>query len=190
MEPYENPYASPTAELTAPLTSDPPDNDAEAIRRKYLSHEASVQSVGWLYWIGSVVMFILTFTVVFGFTRLGSRDLSFRWIMGAIYFGFATLTLWLGYGFRKLDRRVRIPAGVLSALGLINFPFGTLINGYILYLIFSAKGSMVFSPPYKEVIRRTPHIKYRTSIVVWILLALVLALLAFAAGAAVFRLLR
>ena len=42
----------------------------------------------------------------------------------------------------------------------------SLILGYILYLLLSKKGSMVFSPEYRLIIERTPHIKYRTS---WIL---------------------
>jgi hypothetical protein len=190
MEPYENPYASPTADLTAPLTNDSSTTAMEQVRRKYLNHQASVQSVGWLYWIGSVVIYILAFSIVFGPSLGRGSDFSFRLIMGAVYFGFATLSLWLGYGFRKLDRRARIPAGIFSALGLLSFPIGTIINGYILYLIFSAKGSMVFSPEYKELIRQTPHIRYRTSIIVRILLVLVLALFAFAGTAAIFRLWR
>ena len=46
-----------------------------------------------------------------------------------------------------------------------------LIVGYILYLMLSEKGSVVFSPAYKEIIARTPHIKYRTSLILKIALA-------------------
>ena len=47
----------------------------------------------------------------------------------------------------------------------------------VLYLIFSKKGAMVFSDEYKEIIRQTPEMKYRTSIVVWIFLGLLVLLI-------------
>jgi hypothetical protein len=45
----------------------------------------------------------------------------------------------------------------------------------------------VFSEEYQRVIAETPHIKYRTSIVVWILLGLLLLLIAIAVLAALIR---
>ena len=39
----------------------------------------------------------------------------------------------------------------------------SLILSYILYLLLSKKRSTVFSPEYRLIIERTPHIKYRTS---------------------------
>src|SRR4030095_8127226 len=86
--------------------------------------------------------------------------------------------LWVGTGLRRLRRWARIPTGILSGIGLLGFPIGTIINGYILYLIFSQKGKVVFSDEYRAVIEQTPHIKYRTSIVVWIVLGLLLLLIA------------
>jgi hypothetical protein len=47
---------------------------------------------------------------------------------------------------------------VLSGIGLLGFPIGTLINGYILYLFLSKKGRTVFAPEYQEVIEATPHV--------------------------------
>jgi len=85
--------------------------------------------------------------------------------------------IWVGTGLRRLRKWARIPTGILSGIGLLGFPLGTLINGYILYLIFSQKGKTVFSEDYRAVIEQTPHIKYRTSIVVWVLLGLVLLLI-------------
>ena len=70
---------------------------------------------------------------------------------------------------------------MLSAIGLLGFPIGTLINGYILYLFLSKKGRTIFAPAYQDVIAATPHVKYRTSIVIWIFLALLVGLILFAA---------
>jgi hypothetical protein len=175
----ENPYASPTADLTAPFSIGPEITEAESIRKKYLNHEASIKSIGFLYWIGSFFLFIASVSMFVASVNIGfMRHRDFAALFGLLYLFIAALGLWLGYGFRKLDSRVRIPAGILAALGLISFPIGTLINGYILYLIFCAKGKMVFSPEYKEIIRQTPHIKYRTSIIVWILFFILMAFIA------------
>ena len=67
--------------------------------------------------------------------------------------------------------------------GLIGFPVGTLINAYILYVVFCEQGRMVFSDDYHEIIRRTPHIRCRGSILVWILLTITISLMAVALGA-------
>ena len=75
----------------------------------------------------------------------------------------------------------------MSVVGLIGFPIGTLISGYILYLLWGKKGRVIFSPEYQAVIAATPHVKYKTSIVVWILLGLVVVLILAGIGASVMR---
>ena len=85
--------------------------------------------------------------------------------------------MWVGFGLRKLKRKVRYAAVGLAALGLIGFPVGTVISVYILYLLLSRKGEMVFSAQYADVVKATPHIKYRTSVIVWIVIVSFLALL-------------
>ena len=88
----------------------------------------------------------------------------------------------MALGLRKLKPNVRIPAIILSALGLFAIPVGTIIAIYMLYLLGSAKGRTVFSEEYAQVIAATPHIKYRSSIIVRIFLWLILALIILALG--------
>ena len=88
-----------------------------------------------------------------------------------------------GFHLRRLRPLARIPVGIISALGLLAIPLGTLINGYILYLLFSKKGRFILSPEYQAIVAATPEIKYRTSIVIWILLGLVLVFIVGAIGA-------
>ncbi len=73
-----------------------------------------------------------------------------------------------------------MPLLVFSLLGLVGFPIGTLINAYILYIVFSAKGKLIFSDEYRKVIQLTPHIKYKTPILIWgfIVLVVIMVLLA------------
>ncbi len=145
-------------------------NQSEQIRKAHIKHEASVKSIGLLYFLGSAIM-ILAGLVGFLSDKAGGALVAlFLLILGAAQ-------ICAGIGLRGLKPWARVPTGILSGLGLLAFPFGTLINGYILYLVFSKKGATVFSEGYKRVIEETPQIRYRTSIVVWILLALLLLLI-------------
>lgn len=142
---------------------------SEQIRQAHIQHEASVKSVGFLYFMAAAVL-------LFGgsFSTLAGGDAA---AIGIFMLVFGAGLVATGIGLRKLKHWGRVAAGCLSTLGLLGFPIGTLINAYILYLLFSQKGKMVFSEDYKRIIAETPHIKYRTSIVVWVLLGLVVLIL-------------
>jgi hypothetical protein len=144
-------------------------NAAEDIRNEHIKHEASVKSVGVLYFIGAFIMILLGGIMLIATAGLGVLEALVLVCLAG--FQFAT-----GLALRRLKRWARIVAGIFSGVGLLGFPLGTIINGFILYLLFSKKGKMVFSPEYQEVIAQTPHIKYRTSIVVWIALGILLLL--------------
>lgn len=148
-------------------------NAAEQIRNDHIKHEASVKSVGFLYFLAAA------FLILAGAGGLITRD-GPSIIVGLVFVGLGILQIWVGSGLRQLKSWARIPTAVLSGIGLLGFPLGTLINGYILYLVLCQKGRTVFSDEYKRVIEQTPHIKYKTSIVVWIFLGLLLLLLALA----------
>ena len=51
MDASENPYAPPPLDVEF-ATAEPIDDDAERIRREYLSHEASIRTIGILYYFG------------------------------------------------------------------------------------------------------------------------------------------
>jgi hypothetical protein len=87
-------------------------------------------------------------------------------MFGALATGF----FFMGRALRTLRPGVRIPTVILAGLGLLGFPLGTLINGYILWLVLSKKGQFIFSPEYPAIVKATPHVKYRTSLLAWIAL--------------------
>lgn len=145
-------------------------NNAEQIRNDHIKHEASVKSIGILYFLGSA-LFLLGGTT--GLVTRKGEDIA----VGVILLCLGMLQIWLGIGLRRLKSWARTPAAILSGVGLLAFPLGTLINAYILYLVLCQKGRTVFSADYKRVIEQTPHIKYKTSIIVWIFLGLLLLLL-------------
>lgn len=194
MSQFDNPFA-------APLTQSPamapvgayggPSADAEAMRRKYIKHEASIRSVGILYYLGTIILGLASIPMLYmaltgeGGPAFGSSERAFITGMGVAYVILAVISYFLARGLRALQPGVRIPVGIFAAIGLLQIPIGTLINGYILYLVFSSKGKVVFSDQYRDVVRRTPHIKYKTSLVTWIVLIIFILLLAAAIGAAV-----
>jgi hypothetical protein len=163
-----NPYQTPEANVDVVSV----DADAEAIRKEFINHEASVRSIGLLYYLFTLGLGIAAVVTLFGFQ---TQPFEMNALFLAIFVGLlAALYYWIGSGLRALRPNVRIVAGVFAALGLLSFPIGTIINGYILYLLFSKKGERVFSADYQAIVDATPHIKYKTSIVVWLLIAILI----------------
>jgi len=182
-----NPYA-----VTTSLQMDPrleANVDAEHVRRTNLSHEASIKSVGFLYILGSIFSILygaLTLSVGLGSwlmrgsaisaegaKAIGPSEIS----IGAFIAAVGTLQFYAGWSLRSLNATGKPVAIGIACLGLLGIPIGTLISAYILYLLLSEKGKIVFSPEYRAIIAATPHIRYRTSIVVWIFLILLIALI-------------
>lgn len=149
---------------------------AVELRNAHIKHEASIKSVGVLYCMGGVVIFAFSLLTIFN--GVSARE-GVGIVVGGLFLVLGVGQFWTGWGLRRLRNWARIPTGFLSAIGLLGFPIGTIINGYILYLIFSEKGAKVCSAEYQAVIQQTPHIKYRTSIVVWTFLGLLLLILGF-----------
>ncbi|TWU49771.1 hypothetical protein [Rubripirellula reticaptiva] len=166
-----NPYAP-----TSHVSLDEVDlSDVEQYRRKYLSHEASIKSMGFIYLLGALFTTPVGLLAMAGSfsIRNDPEGMIVMAIVGSIYTGIGLLHGFVGYGFRKLKSWARIAGMVTSTMGLIIIPIGTMISAYVLYLLISKKGKVVFSDEYRSVIDQTPHIKYKTSIVVWILLGLI-----------------
>ena len=154
------------------------DTTAEQIRKAHLTREAYVKSVGTLYYAAGG-FFVLGLMSLLSLPREAAarRAGPLLWLVVA---GFAALLLATGAGLRQLRPWSRIASGIFAGIGLVlNFPTGTLLNGCILYLLFSKKGSTVFSESYQRVIAATPHVKYRTPLYVWILLGIFLLFVAY-----------
>ena len=168
--PYAPPVSTAAPEISSTL-------DAEAIRREHIKHEASVKSLGSLYYIGFAISLLMAIGVACSLLLGKSNgEAGQSWGAFAGWSVFSMIQFLVGKGLRGLKRDARGVAGIFAAIGVIGFPVGTLISAYLLYLLFSQKGAMVFSPAYKQVIAETPHIRNKTSVVVWVLLGIVLLL--------------
>lgn len=165
----ENPYQAPQDLSNSGI---PVISSAEEIRRAHIKHEASVKSIGLLYYLGGfflIIAMIASLRNAFSGATQGILAILIPIALVAIGI-FQIIT---AFHLRKLRPWSRIAAIVLSAIGLIGFPIGTIINAYFLYLLLAKKGAFIFSPEYNEVIAATPHVKYKTSVVAWIVLAIV-----------------
>jgi hypothetical protein len=173
----QNPYAAPQSQILQSSTSD------EAIRREHLNTEATIKSVGTLYFLGAILLPLLG--VVSVIEGVKSKDAA--QLAGGIFF----LVVGIGqgiiaFGLRRLRSWARIPTIILSCFGLLGFPIGTLISIYILVKVLSKQGKFVMTEEYQGIIAATPHIKRKTSIVVIILLVILILILIGAIAAVAF----
>lgn len=186
-----NPYQAPMVEdVAAPVTTD----GFEDIRRLHLKHEASLKAVGFLYLVGGILMlaWMLAFSSAMivspergGGGAVGSQEMVMVILIGGVLVAIVGAQMVAGWGLRKLRPWATIPTAIVAGVGLLSIPVGTLFGIYVFYLLFCAKGRMVLSPGYREIVEATPHLRYRTPRWIWILLISLLvgmALLAFFAG--------
>lgn len=154
---------------------------AEEIRKQHIRHEASVKSIGLLYFLSGVLTILMGVILV----ALGQHiNISFRIACAVIFVALGFFQLLVGIGIRALKSWSRLPVGILSGISLLAFPIGTIIHGYFLYLIFCKKGSMVLSPQYQEIIAATPNFKHQTSPVMWLYFVIFIVLFGFMSYAA------
>ena len=193
MDFQQNPFESPKADISI-FSQRGPGGDgnarSEQVRREYLGHEASVKSVGILYYFSAACVAVAS---VMSFASLHIIASSMAAAVGAFLFVLSAALGIVGYGLQKLESWVRIPVALLGGLGIMGAinslmhppanaspgsPVGTMIgmaiNIYIIQLVWSAKGKFVCSEEYRTIIAETPHIKYRTPLIIKILGGLLL----------------
>jgi len=164
----QNPYAAPQSQVLQSSTSD------EAIRREHINTEATIKSVGALYFLGALFLPLAgVFSIVEGLKKNDTAQL-----VGGIFFLVVGIGQgFIAYGLRRLRAWARIPTIIISCIGLLGFPLGTLINAYILVKVCGKQGQFVMTPEYHRIIEVTPHVKRKTSIAAMVLLAILIILL-------------
>ncbi|MEK7952065.1 hypothetical protein [Luteolibacter soli] len=171
----ENPYQTPAAtEVVAP-----PALQVREVREEHMKHEASLKAVGFLGLLGGVLL-LGSFAFV-GIEAIAAGLLESSSSMSLLFeVAFGTLQIIAGIGLRQLQGWARIPAAIVAAVSMTSVPIGTIVGLYILYLLFSPKGSKVLSAEYREIVAVTPDMRYRTPRWFWIfILVAVLVLVGF-----------
>lgn len=165
-----NPYAPPASTTLSASQTD--SANAEALRREHIGTENNIRAVGLLFYLAALGM-LLAGLGPFLAARNGMEASGAS--TGALLMALAVGYLVTAYGLRRLRGWSRIPTILLSGLGLLSFPIGTLINAYILYKVLSKQGRFVMKPAYQKIIAATPHVKYKTPWYVWLLLVMIIA---------------
>ena len=123
-----NPYAAPDAPLeAAPSSMFPGMAEKEALRRKFLTHEASVKSLGSLYILGGA--FYLLATIIIAVASI--QDAGGGAWLGAVLTGaMGALFLAVGLGLTSLRSWARWITTALTMISLISILFVLAVAGY------------------------------------------------------------
>lgn len=163
-----NPYAAPQSQVLQTASDD------EIIRKQHINTEATIKSIGALYYLGAFVVVIMSLSM---FVSMRSESIAGSLLMGVIFLALGVGQGVVAYGLRRLQGWARIPTVILSCIGLLGFPIGTLISIYFLVKVLGKEGKFVMTPEYQRIIAATPHVKRKNSIVAVVLLVLLLILL-------------
>ena len=174
----DNPYTAPTARIDDKANAT---LDMESIRQDNIRHEVQIKSIGSLYAFAGILVGFSSVAMLAVFfidgSTLASEYGPMMAAMLVIYGVLSAAMLAMAYGYRKLLPWVKIPGTLLATIGLLAIPVGTLINAYILYLIWCKRGKIILADGYQDIIRATPHIKYKRTLGDKIALGIVIALL-------------
>lgn len=159
-----NPYAAP---LVGPETADPFQQDDVRIRQQFIDCEGNVGSVAGVLILGGLILaFVFGFFSVMNFSHRDSTGFALAALFGVLaLLGVAQLIV--GIQVRSFRPRGRIGGIICCVLWLFFIPFGTIGGGACLWYLAHPSARYVFTPEYREVIRKTPHIHFQTSAVSW-----------------------
>ncbi len=152
-------------------------HDEESIRRKYINHETNIKSIGSLFVLFSIVIFIVALVTE---SVASPRAASFSPLYIAFWTTLATAQLIAAFGLYRFQSWARMLAIPISIVWLAGIGLGTLLGLFFLYLLLSRKGAYVFSDEYKSIRKATPQVKYKMSAIsMMIVVGLLLIIVAF-----------
>lgn len=131
--------------------------DDSALRAAHLHHETILVTMGRLYYAAGACLLLAGITIAV--LRQNGEGLRIASVFAMLAAGHA----FAGHLLRRLDARARFSASVMAVVALFAVPIGTVLGGYVLYLVHSAKGRKILSPEYRAVVARTPEYKCRVS---------------------------
>jgi len=111
----ENPYLAPQT-FDTPLTQH---SQAELIRQEHIKTEASIKSIGILYYLGSIAIVI---AAVASLSAVADPEANHAVILGiAVLIVLGILQFFVGMAVRKFKPWSRIAVGIFSGIGLLGF---------------------------------------------------------------------
>ena len=190
-----NPYAPPAADPGV-VTPPPPQieggmtlTEAEALRRRHLTHEARLQAFGSLTLLWGIYLILgppmillglflfLTASFLEGSVEQPLVLAALLVVSGLLFVGLGALGTRAGRGLRRLDPQHRGLYASFAAVWLLSFSAPALLGLWAIYLLHSSAGKTLLSPAYQEARRLTPHIQSERSLGSWLGFTLVLGIL-------------
>ena len=169
-----NPYAAPLVGLE---TVDPFQQDDTRIRQQFIDCEANVHSIAELLMCGGIIVAGVCVVMAFNFVAVDRLAALGAAVLLASTGLAGIVQLIVGLRVRAFRPRARIGAIIFCALWLLFLPLGTIFGGVCLWYLLRPAAKYVFTEEYRDIIRRTPHVQFRTSSASWgILIAVVLGL--------------
>ena len=151
-----NPYA-PTLQAAE---SEVDVSDEVSIRRKYIGHETNIKSIGGLFVLFAIAIFLVGLVTESAPTQ---RAANFNPLYLAFWATLATAQLIAAFGLYRFQPWARMLAIPICVVWLAGIGIGTLLGLFFLYLLLSPKGAYVFSDEYREIRQATPQVKYKLS---------------------------
>jgi hypothetical protein len=164
-----NPYQAPETNII------PEDSEQQKIRLEHLGHEASIKSVGMIFYLIAIPLGLSAASYAF-IINVGGR--AGEMLLAVALIVLTLILIWTAVQLRRLNPGARIPATLFSIVGLAGFPIVTVIGLYSLYVIHCKKGRTILSGDYQQIVRATPELRYRTPAIIWIGMILLLLLIA------------
>lgn len=104
--------------------------------RTWKNAPSGVRDARTLAWLGAVFSGIIVIIMLVLFVKQGAQGILGSSAFLLIYVVFFPLYVWLLLGLKRGTKGAYYVQMIVSIIGLIGFPVGTLINGYILYKWF------------------------------------------------------
>lgn len=191
----ENPFAPPRAESRPLGLATVPDGEAESIRRRFLNYESSIKAIGWLYLIGGTLILIgilIGAISLFAVFFAGRGELAEEMdnpggpsilLVVSVYGVVSLVVLWIGNGLRTLHNGARIAGIVCGSMTLLVSVLSLNVIAFLIQILFlyylaTEKGRYVCSAEYHEIIRKTPHVKPGSWVLIVVLVFVALAIAA------------
>lgn len=110
-------------------------------------------------------------------TGLSFAQHSYGIFFTPLFMGLGLAELIIGVGLGDLKPWSPKAAKVFAVFTIINFPVGTLISIYTLWVLSRPQCKVIFSQEYKEIIAKTCHVRITIPAHAWIILIVAVALL-------------
>ena|ERR1051326_1019849 len=128
--------------------------------------EQHVTILGWLFIVGHALFLVIGVFIFLLLTSVGlaTRDMEARSVLlivgpavGLLLMVLAMPGLAAGYGLITRKPWARVLAIVVAILGIPNFPVGTAIGVYALWVLFAARAREYFTVPAGALLVLVPH---------------------------------